>query len=151
MIYKRVFRFLPAVLLITGWALCQSASAPPTRRVVVRAGHVLDVKTGNMLSGQAIVIEGDRIVSMGPEVDAKIQTGTTTIDLPNATVLPGLIDAHTHLTFDPTTLGYEGLGISYPREALVGAQRTGHAAGRIYHHSERGCARLQRYRASGRD
>jgi imidazolonepropionase-like amidohydrolase len=75
-----------------------------------------------MLSGQAIVIEGDKIVSMGPEVDTKIPAGTTTIDLPNATVLPGLIDAHTHLTFDPTTLGYEGLGISYPREALIGAR-----------------------------
>jgi len=109
-------------MLMTFWAFGQSANTPASRRVVVRAGHILDVKTGNMLSGQAIVIEGDKIVSVGPAADAKLSPATQTIDLPNATVLPGLIDAHTHLTFDPANLGYEGLGISYPREALIGAR-----------------------------
>jgi imidazolonepropionase-like amidohydrolase len=122
MFYKQGFRFLPAVMLITCWAFGQSANTPTSRRVVVRAGHILDVKTGNLLSGQAIVIEGDKIVSVGPAADAKLSPATQTIDLPNATVLPGLIDAHTHLTFDPANLGYEGLGISYPREALIGAR-----------------------------
>ena len=107
---------------MTCWAFGQSANTPASRRVVVRAGRILDVKTGNMLSGQAIVIEGDKIVSVGPAADAKLSPATQTIDLPNATVLPGLIDAHTHLTFDPANLGYEGLGISYPREALIGAR-----------------------------
>ena len=122
MFYKQVSRFLPAVMLMMCWAFGQSATAPASRRVVVRAGHILDVKTGNMLSGQAIVIEGDKIVSVGPDADAKLSPATQTIDLPNATVLPGLIDAHTHLTFDPANLGYESLGISYPREALIGAR-----------------------------
>ena len=122
MFYKQGSRFLPAVMLMTCWAFGQSANTPAFRRVVVRAGHILDVKTGNMLSGQAIVIEGDKIVSVGPAADAKLSPATQTIDLPNATVLPGLIDAHTHLTFDPANLGYEGLGISYPREALIGAR-----------------------------
>jgi imidazolonepropionase-like amidohydrolase len=90
--------------------------------VIIRPGHLLDVKTGNMLTGQAIVIEGDKIVSVGPMADAKSEAGAETIDLPNATVLPGLIDAHTHLTYDPKNLGYEGLGISIPREALIGAR-----------------------------
>jgi imidazolonepropionase-like amidohydrolase len=122
MFYKQASRFLPAVMLMTCWALGQSANTPASRRVVVRAGHILDVKTGTMLTGQAIVIEGDKIVSVGPAADAKLSPATQTIDLPNATVLPGLIDAHTHLTFDPANLGYEGLGISYPREALIGAR-----------------------------
>jgi len=122
MFYKQGSRFLPAVMLMTFWAFGQSANTPASRRVVVRAGHILDVKTGNMLSGQAIVIEGDKIVSVGPAADAKLSPATQTIDLPNATVLPGLIDAHTHVTFDPANLGYEGLGISYPREALIGAR-----------------------------
>ena len=122
MFYKQASRFLPAVMLMTCWALGQSANTPASLRVVVRAGHILDVKTGTMLSGQAIVIEGDKIVSVGPAADAKLSPATQTIDLPNATVLPGLIDAHTHLTFDPANLGYEGLGISYPREALIGAR-----------------------------
>jgi imidazolonepropionase-like amidohydrolase len=122
MFYKQASRLLPAVMLMTCWAFGQSANTPASRRVVVRAGHILDVKTGTMLSGQAIVIEGDKIVSVGPAADAKLSPATQTIDLPNATVLPGLIDAHTHLTFDPANLGYEGLGISYPREALIGAR-----------------------------
>jgi imidazolonepropionase-like amidohydrolase len=122
MFYKQASRFLPAVMLMTCWAFGQSANTPASRRVVVRAGRILDVKTGNMLSGQAIVIEGDKIVSVGPAAAAKLSPATQTIDLPNATVLPGLIDAHTHLTFDPANLGYEGLGISYPREALIGAR-----------------------------
>lgn len=122
MFYKQASRFLPAVMLMTCWAFGQSANTPASRRVVVRAGRILDVKTGNLLSGQAIVIEGDKIVSVGPAADAKLSSATQTIDLPNATVLPGLIDAHTHLTFDPANLGYEGLGISYPREALIGAR-----------------------------
>jgi len=111
---------LCAVLLLSWNVLAQSSSTP--RRVVIRAGHLLDVKTGNTLSGQAIVIEGDKIVSVGPAADLKSALGTEVIDLPNATVLPGLIDAHTHLTFEPEQLGYESLGISVPRETLTGAK-----------------------------
>jgi imidazolonepropionase-like amidohydrolase len=111
-----------ALLLFALPLLAQSSSAPASRRVIIRPGHLLDVKTGNMLTGQAIVIEGDKIVSVGPMTDAKSEASAETIDLPNATVLPGLIDAHTHLTYDPKNLGYEGLGISIPREALIGAR-----------------------------
>jgi imidazolonepropionase-like amidohydrolase len=100
----------------------QIAPAPNPRRVVIRASRVLDVKTGNMLTNQAIVIEDAKIVSIGAASNAKADANTTTIDLPNATVLPGLIDSHTHLTFDPKDLGYESLGISIPREALKGAR-----------------------------
>ncbi|HVO81295.1 MAG TPA: amidohydrolase family protein [Terriglobales bacterium] len=86
--------------------------------MVVRAGRLLDVKSGKVLADQAIVIEGDRIVSVGPA--AAVAAGATVINLANATVLPGLIDAHTHLTFNPS-FGYQTLGISIPREALIGA------------------------------
>lgn len=99
----------------------QTTQAPPARRVVIRAGRMLDVKTGKTLTGQALVIEGDKIVSIGPSTDTKADANTQIIDLPNATVLPGLIDAHTHLTFNPKDLGYESVGISTPREALTGA------------------------------
>ena len=109
-------------VLIAVPLIAQSASAPAPRRVIVRPGRLLDVKSGNMLTGQAITIEGDKIVSVGPAPSATPAQGVDVIDLPNATVLPGLIDSHTHLTDDPKNLGYESLGISFPREALTGAK-----------------------------
>jgi imidazolonepropionase-like amidohydrolase len=117
---KRLPRILPALLLVATTTLAQPAAS--VHQVVIHPGHLLDVKTGATLSGQAIVVEGDVIVSVGPAADAKLAPGTETIDLPNATVLPGLIDAHTHLTADNGQFGYQGLGISVPREALTGAK-----------------------------
>lgn len=92
-----------------------------THHVVVHAGHLLDVKSGKTLNDQTIVIDDGKIVSVGASAEAKVPTDATHIDLPNATVLPGLIDAHTHLTMDPK-FGYERLAISVPREALIGAK-----------------------------
>jgi imidazolonepropionase-like amidohydrolase len=101
------------------FALTTLAQTAP-KRVVILAGHVLDVKSGRMLDNQQIVIENDKIVSVGARGPAP--EGAQVIDLSNATVLPGLIDAHTHLTGDPKDFGYESLGISSPREALIGAK-----------------------------
>jgi imidazolonepropionase-like amidohydrolase len=95
--------------------------AHPAKTVVVRAGRLLDVKSGKMLSNQTIIIHGDKIASVGTVTDQLVPTDATVIDLSNATVLPGLIDAHTHLTFT-TNFGYSRLGISIPREALTGAR-----------------------------
>jgi len=107
-------------VLVSIFAVCGFAQTDASpRRVIVRAGHVLDVKSGKMLSNQAIVIEGDKIVSVGVASSAQTSDATV-IDLPNATVLPGLIDAHTHLTMNPS-FGYQTLGISNPRQALIGA------------------------------
>jgi imidazolonepropionase-like amidohydrolase len=103
---------IPAVPLVG-----QQAS----KSVVIHAGHVLDVKTGKLLSDQMLIIEDGKIVSVGDFFAAKAPTNADRIELPNATVLPGLIDAHTHLTSNPT-FGYAELGISIPREALIGAK-----------------------------
>ena len=114
---KRKWFAVAAVTLFV--LMTQAVAQQSAQRVVIRAVHVLDVKSGKMLSDQAIVIEGDNIVGVGP-ASATPAADATTINLPNATVLPGLIDAHTHLTFNPS-FGYEMLGISIPREALIGA------------------------------
>jgi imidazolonepropionase-like amidohydrolase len=102
------------------FSLC-IAPAQAAQRTIVKAGRVLDVKTGKIASNQAILIEGDKIVSIGPAASVQTASSDRIIDLSNATVLPGLIDAHTHLTFDPK-FGYETLAISTPREALTGAK-----------------------------
>jgi imidazolonepropionase-like amidohydrolase len=117
----KLTRFLRSTcfaLMVGSVALAQQPAPTPTR-TVVRAGKLLDVRTGKTLTNQAIVIENDKIVSVGADTgaagDAKV------VDLSGKTVLPGLIDAHTHITFDPR-FGYDRLAISVPREALIGAK-----------------------------
>jgi imidazolonepropionase-like amidohydrolase len=115
---KKICTALAAVAL-----LCPGTQgiAQTSRHVAVHAGHLLDVKTGKLLTDQTLVIEDGRIISAGAAAEAKIPTDAVRIDLPNATVLPGLIDAHTHLTSEPK-FGYDRLAISVPREALIGAK-----------------------------
>lgn len=96
-------------------------TAQTPHQVAVHAGHVLDVKTGKLLADQTLLIEDGRIMSVGSSAEAKIPADAVRIELPNATVLPGMIDAHTHLTMEPR-FGYETLAISVPREALIGAK-----------------------------
>jgi imidazolonepropionase-like amidohydrolase len=108
-------------LLLVLMAVCACVAQQPAPRVVVHAGKLVDVKNGKLLSNQAVVIQGEKIVSVGPAKDVKPLPSDKVVDLPNATVLPGLIDVHTHLTGDPR-FGYEELSISIPREALTGAK-----------------------------
>lgn len=87
--------------------------------VYVKAGRMLDVIDGRMRSDQVIVIEGERFARVGAGID--IPAGAAVIDLSDATVLPGLIDMHVHLTGDPDAQGYGNLAASVPRNALFGA------------------------------
>jgi imidazolonepropionase-like amidohydrolase len=111
-----------SLLLMVGSLVCiVGAFAQSPNRIAIHAGHMLDVTSGKMLADQLVVVEGGRIVSFGATSDAKVPVDAAHIELPNATILPGLIDAHTHLTMDPQ-FGYETLAISVPREALIGAK-----------------------------
>jgi imidazolonepropionase-like amidohydrolase len=109
-------------LLTTIAAMAITASAQAPKRTVIRGGRVLNVRTGELRANQAIVIEGDKITQIAPSSEVTAASGDTTIDLPEATLLPGLIDMHTHLTYDLNSLGYQGLSISTAREALHGAR-----------------------------
>src|ERR1700729_1571459 len=102
----------------------QTAKSTAPAEIAIHAGKVLDVRTGNYLSDQTIWIEGDRIKAIGKTADisSQLPAGTKMIDLSNATVLPGLIDCHTHLTMTPYDSGPAGLHLSYPRQALTGAR-----------------------------
>ncbi len=110
------------IAIFAGMAVTASAQAPAAKRTVIRAGHVLNVRSGELRANQVIVVEDGKIVQVGPASEVKAATGDSVIDLPEATLLPGLIDAHTHLTFELSSLGYQGLGISTAREALRGAK-----------------------------
>jgi len=99
----------------------QLVAQQSSRHVAIHAGQVLDVKTGRLLSDQTLVIEDGKVLSVTASSEAKAPADAVRIDLPNATVLPGLIDAHTHLTMDQN-FGYERLALSIPRETLIGAK-----------------------------
>src|SRR5947208_6827239 len=68
------------------------------RLVAVRAGRMFDPRSGNNVSDQVVLIRGDRITDVGPAARVQIPAGAKVIDLSKATVLPGLIDGHVHLT-----------------------------------------------------
>jgi imidazolonepropionase-like amidohydrolase len=70
---------------------------PAERSVAVRAGRLFDSISGQMLTKQVVLITGERIVEVGPEGQVRIPAGVAVIDMSQATVLPGLIDAHTHM------------------------------------------------------
>ncbi len=65
--------------------------------VAVRAGRLFDSQSGRLLTNQVVVIRGERIAEVGPAERVQVPAGAEVIDLSRATVLPGLIDAHTHL------------------------------------------------------
>ena len=113
-------KMIPRLLFCCALLVCSAlAQSPAPTRTIIHAGNVLDVRTGKMLPNQTIVVENGKIVSIG--TSAGDAGGATVLDLSDKTVLPGLIDAHTHLTMNPS-FGYQTLGISVPREALIGAK-----------------------------
>jgi imidazolonepropionase-like amidohydrolase len=76
--------------------LCASTFAQPPAPLILRAARWLDVAAGQIRAQAVIVVQDGRITSVGGEIPA----GARTVDLGDVTLLPGLIDAHTHLTGD---------------------------------------------------
>ncbi|TVQ49555.1 MAG: amidohydrolase family protein [Gammaproteobacteria bacterium] len=97
-----------------------SVNGEGPRVVAIHAGTLLDVEQGRTLRDQLIVIEGERIIAVGPLAETTAPEGAQLIDLSSATVLPGLLDGHVHLTSRHDQHGYRGLAVSTPRAALTG-------------------------------
>jgi imidazolonepropionase-like amidohydrolase len=73
----------------------EGPAGAPAQIVAVRAGRLFDSKTGTLAKDQVVLIQGDRILDVGPAV--QIPAGARVIELGGATVLPGMIDAHVHV------------------------------------------------------
>ena len=110
--------FLLPLLLLVPLALL----AQQSQRTLLRAGHVIDVHTGNEAADQTIIVTGDRITSIAPTASTAAQTGDQEIDLSGLTVMPGMIDAHTHLTMDTDFDPYHELTATPIKEALNGVR-----------------------------
>src|SRR6201995_5190461 len=103
-------------------ALAQQAFKPAPGRTLLRAGHVLDVHTGNEAAAQTIIVEGDHIVAIAPTASTPAKAGDREIDLTADTVMPGLIDVHTHLTMTTNFDPYFELSMTPGKEAIIGVE-----------------------------
>ncbi|HYV66243.1 MAG TPA: amidohydrolase family protein, partial [Myxococcales bacterium] len=70
--------------------------APPPKKLALKAAHLFDAESGTLIDGATVLIENDRIAAAGRNV--QVPADARTVDLGDATLLPGLIDAHVHLT-----------------------------------------------------
>ena len=82
---------------------------PQTTAIAVRAGRLFAPHSDGLLQNQMVLIRGDRVVAIGPAASLSIPQGTRVIDISRATVLPGLIDGHVHLTDATGNLQYQML------------------------------------------
>ncbi|SFL19750.1 metal-dependent hydrolase family protein [Lysobacter sp. cf310] len=121
-------------VLSAAWSLglslamnAQAQSAAPT--IALKAAHLFDGRSGQLVSPGVVVVRGDRIVAVGR--DAAIPADAQVIDLGDATLLPGFIDAHTHLASDHSedwAQGFYENMLRFPTEQAFHAQRNAQSA-----------------------
>jgi imidazolonepropionase-like amidohydrolase len=146
----------PAVLGILTAAVIWP-QAPQT--TAVRAGRLFDPKSGQMVANQVVLIRGERISDVGPAASLSIPPGARVIDLSQATVLPGLIDGHVHLTDAAGGLQHqmmvalhsatESLKAGYTTQVVQGSHGGGYADVELKRAIEQGLVRGPRLLPAG--
>jgi imidazolonepropionase-like amidohydrolase len=110
-----------AALVLTIGAPLLLGQVQPATVTVIHAGKLFDPESGRLLDHPVVVVTGNRIESVSAG-NSTPPAGAHVVDLGDATLLPGFIDVHTHLTTNAGSGGYEALGVSVPRSALTGAK-----------------------------
>src|SRR5712671_6426526 len=96
--------------VVTSAAAQQKDNRPSEAWTAIRAGSLIDGKSEKPRRDQVVIIHGNKIESISDAATARIPSGATVIDLSKSTVLPGLIDSHTHIFLqgeDPAQGGYD--------------------------------------------
>lgn len=104
------------------FAAIASTSAALAQTLVITADRMVDVTKGRIVERAAIVVT-DNVISASGELDLlTLPSDAKRIDLGDATLMPGLMDMHVHLTSDATRHGYKRLEVSLPRAAITGVK-----------------------------
>jgi imidazolonepropionase-like amidohydrolase len=98
---RKILPFGFLIFLLFAGGVPGPLRAQDGQKIVLRCGRLLDVRSGELRVNQLVVIAGNRIVAVGPAASTGVPDGATIIDLSRATLLPGLIDVHTHLIDHP--------------------------------------------------
>ncbi|HKC01294.1 MAG TPA: amidohydrolase family protein [Terriglobales bacterium] len=111
--------FLLCILLGLG----RAAGAQESNAIrVVKAARLIDTKNGRVVDNPVVLINGDRIQTVGRSGEVSVPSGAMVLDLGSATLLPGLIDLHTHLNDEPEFHGVAFHTLSAARMAIIGAK-----------------------------
>jgi imidazolonepropionase-like amidohydrolase len=94
---RRIFPFAVGIFAVT-----QLAGQSPSPKTLIKASRLLEPRSGNILSPAAVLVENGKIKEVGPppQLQTHVSGDVKTIDLGSSTLLPGLIDGHTHLFLD---------------------------------------------------
>lgn len=95
-----------------------SAGMAHAESIYIVAGSLIDPLKGKVIRNPVVEIQVDRIIAVTS--GGAVPDNAEVINLGSATILPGLADLHTHLTFNPSDIGYTGLAVSTTDEAIRG-------------------------------
>jgi imidazolonepropionase-like amidohydrolase len=118
---KRIIPLVACLCFAISFTVISAQTGEPKqapKRIAIKAGRLIDTKTGAVTNNAFILIEGDKITAAGPDV--RVPAEVEVIDLKDKTVLPGLIDCHTHMTSQPGNY-YEDIFRKSPIDVAVTA------------------------------
>jgi imidazolonepropionase-like amidohydrolase len=106
--------------ILAAAALVLLAGAARAETLYITAARMIDPAAGGVVNAPAVIVKDDRIVAVGAASSLAAPAEARKIDLGGATILPGLIDMHTHITSRPDREGYQALSVSLPASAISG-------------------------------
>lgn len=94
---RKAFAIALSTALAGGASIAAQAPAPAPTTTVIRAARMITIASPAVVSNAVVVVTGDRIVAAGPASSVPVPAGARVVDLGDVTLLPGFIDAHTHI------------------------------------------------------